>query len=529
MTASGFSTKAHLILHNSRILTQNPGQPQAQAVAIADGRILAVDDEAEVLALQGPDTHVIDAGGRVILPGFIDAHCHLLAYAASLLSVDCSPRAVSSIAQIKDAIRRKAASTPPGRWIRAVGYSETDLAEGRHPNRRDLDEAAPHHPVRLLHRTGRACVLNSRALALAGIDSATEEPPGGYMERDPATGEPTGLLLEMNQMVDRVVPPLPYEELAQGVAQASGNLSAAGISHIQDATPTNGPNELDLLARLQAEGYLRQSLTAMIGYDTLSQWSDMRREYGSLVGRGTVKLVTQELGEQFYPAADDLREMVWRIHQAGLQAAIHAVSERAVTMAADALEEALTRAPRPDHRHRIEHCSVCPPSLAQRLGRLGIAVVTQPSFLYYNGERYLSQVPEHQQQHLYPLRTLKQNGVLLAASSDAPVAPPQPILGIYGAATRRTAAGRSVPGQETLPVEEALAMVTSQAARACFMEDQAGSIRPGRRAHLVVLSADPTELPPQDLLSLTVDITILGGQILHAAGNTALTGFPLQP
>lgn len=522
----GPSTRADLILHNVHVITQDPERPRARAVAVGGGRILAVGDDAEVLALRHPGARTIDGEGRAVLPGFIDAHCHLLAYAASLLSVDCSPSAVTSITQIKEAIRQRAAATPPGRWIRAVGYSEADLAEGRHPNRWDLDEAAPNHPVRLLHRSGRACVLNSRALALAGIDSTTPEPPGGYMERDPTTGEPTGVLLEMNQVVDRVVPPLSYDELAQGVAQASQALLAAGVTHLQDATATNGPDDLALLARLTAEGHLRQPLTAMIGYDALGQWPELRRQYGPLLGRGTVKLVIQELGEYIHPAPQELQEMVQRVHQAGLQVAVHAVGQQAVAAAADALAQALSRAPKPDHRHRIEHCAVCPPSLAQQLGRLGVVVVTQPSFLYHNGERYLHQVPPAQQRHLYALRTLARQGVLLAASSDAPVVPPLPILGIHGAAARRTAAGRPIPGRETLPIPQALALFTAQAARACFLEDRAGMIAVGRRADMLMLSADPTTEPPPAPLSMAVMMTLMGGQVAYTRGSPAAVASP---
>ena len=215
-----------------------------------------------------------------MLPGFIDAHCHLLAYAASLLSVDCSPAAVSSIADIQAAIRRRAESTPAGRWIRAVGYSEVDLAEGRHPTRWDLDAAAPDHPVRLIHRSGHACVLNSLALRLCGIDMATEEPAGGYLERDASSGEPSGLLLEMNELVERAVPPLAYEELAEGVRLASQRFLAAGVTSLVDASHTNGPAEWELMRRLRQEGHLAPRLTAMVGIEHLEDGRRWREAGG---------------------------------------------------------------------------------------------------------------------------------------------------------------------------------------------------------------------------------------------------------
>ncbi|MFQ5878900.1 MAG: amidohydrolase family protein, partial [Dehalococcoidia bacterium] len=267
---------------------------------MAGRRILAVGSESQVRRYCGPGTETIDCQGKALLPAFVDPHCHLLAYTASLLSVDCSPGAANSIAEIQDTIRRRAAATPPGAWIRAFGYSETDLADGRHPTRRDLDTATPSHPVRLIHRSGHACVLNSLALRLCGIDISSEEPPGGYMERDRTTGEPTGLLLEMDEAVERAVPPLPYGELAQGLAAASRRLLAAGVTAIQDVTATNSPAELRLLERLRKEGHLRQQLVAAVGYQAMDK-----------VEPGTVrpvKVAIKELGDAVERLQNDPRD-----------------------------------------------------------------------------------------------------------------------------------------------------------------------------------------------------------------------------
>ncbi|HUS82350.1 MAG TPA: amidohydrolase family protein, partial [Dehalococcoidia bacterium] len=200
------------IFHNADVITMDAARPRAGAVAVENGRIVALGSDADVLALRN-GASLIDCRGGALLPGFIDAHIHLLSYAASLISVDCSPAAVSSIDEVQDALRRKAADTPAGSWLRATGYDETALAERRHPTRWELDAAAPDHPVRLIHRTGRACVLNSLALALAGVGIATEEPPGGHMERDPTSGEPAGLLIEMDALLDAAVPPIDEAEL----------------------------------------------------------------------------------------------------------------------------------------------------------------------------------------------------------------------------------------------------------------------------------------------------------------------------
>lgn len=483
-------------------------RPYARAVAVGQGRILAVGSEAQVRRHRRPTTAVIDCGGRALLPAFIDPHCHLLAYAASLGAVDCRPGAVASIADIQTAIRRRAAATPPGRWLRAFGYSETELAEGRHPTRWELDAASPSHPVRLIHRSGHACVLNSLALRLCGIGIAAEEPPGGYLEREAASGEPSGLLLEMDELVERAVPPLAYHELATAVAQASRQLLAWGVAALQDMTAGNGPADLALLQRLRREGHLRQHLVAAVGYQAMD-----KVEPGAA---STVKVAIKELGDEIYPDEAALAEMVAEAHARGFQVAVHAVEERAIAAAVAAFEGALARRPRP-HHHRIEHCGLCPPELARRIGALGLTVVTQPAFLYHSGDRYLRQVPPEKQPYLYPLRSLARAGARLAASSDCPVAPPDPLAALYGAVARRSRRGQRLPGAETVDVATALAMHTREAARAAGLDGERGIIAPGLAADLMLLSADPAAIEVDALLELRVEMTMLAGEVAWRA------------
>jgi predicted amidohydrolase YtcJ len=508
---------ASLIFHNVQVLTMEPSRPRAQALAVAGDHLLAVGSDAWVAHHRGPQTRLIDGRGLTLLPGFIDAHCHLLSYAASLLSIDCSPRAIRSIADIQAALAAAAARTPEGRWLRAIGYDETDLADGRHPTRWDLDAAAPHHPVRLLHRTGRACVLNSRAMSLVGLGTASEEPPGGYMDRDPTSGEPTGLLLEMNDVVDPFVPPLPYDELSAGVRQAAQAFMSQGVAALQDATATNGRREWELFHRLMAEGCLPLSVTLMQGYDHVGELQEA--DAFLPLRRGPVKIVISELGDELHPGAEELADRVWQVHRAGRQAAIHAVGEAAVVAATEALSAALRRGPRRNHRHRIEHCGVCSPALARRLAELGVVVVTQPSFVYHNGDRYLREVSAEDLPSLYPLRTLLEAGVLVAAGSDAPVVPPGILSGLVGAVRRLSSGGAAVAPDQAVSMEEALAMHTRVAAYAAFEEGERGSLRAGKRADLVLLSADPLSGVPVE--SLNVEMTVIGGEIVWRRDEAA--------
>ena len=194
---------ADLILQHANIITLDQARPGASAVAVRDGRIAAVGTDGEVLPCRGPGTEVIDCRGRTVVPGFNDAHCHPIALAASYLAWTAGRWPCGASPTSRKPSAGRAGQTPNGRWIRANGYNEFYLADKRHPNRRDLDAASPGHPVKLSHRSGHACVLNSRAMELLGISAETEEPEGGMMERDLDTGEPNGLLFEMNTFVDQ--------------------------------------------------------------------------------------------------------------------------------------------------------------------------------------------------------------------------------------------------------------------------------------------------------------------------------------
>jgi predicted amidohydrolase YtcJ len=498
------------IFHNANVVTMDAARPRAEAVAVENGRITALGSDTDVLALKS-GASLVDCRGGALLPGFIDAHMHLLAYAASLISADCSPDAVASIADIQHALRRRTAQTPAGRWVRATGYDETALAERRHPTRWELDAAVPGHPVRLIHRSGHASVLNSLALTLAGVDTATEEPPGGYMHRDLTTGEPTGLLVEMDALLDAAIPRIDDVELARAVRQASDNLLSEGVTAVQDATSTNGPDEWQTFRRLIVEGHLRLPVAVMEGYASLGKLP--QQALGGRLRRGAVKIALSELGDEITPDADELAAMVWQAHRRGRQVAIHAIGRRAVHAAVRAIEEALRRRPRRDHRHRIEHCGICPPDLAKRIGMLGIVVVSQPSFLYHSGERYLAQVPREDLPHLYPFGDLLRAGALLAAGSDAPVVPPRPLLSIQTAVTRAGRLSAALSPQQSMDVGQALLMHTRDAAWSAFQDDERGSIEPGKRADFVLLSNDPTSVPPDEIADLEVEMTIVAGEI----------------
>ncbi len=525
---------ADLILKNANVVTMEPGLPRAEIVAVKGDRILLVSGNESLETVRGANTKIIDCAGKIIVPGFNDAHCHIFSLLRQLLSLDISPSAVGSIEGIKAAISQQTQKTPLGNWIVATGYNDFYLAEQRHPTRLDIDEVSPHHPVVLLHRSLHACVLNSRALALAGITGETEEPPGATIGRDLESGEPDGVLFEMVGHISKVLPALSGTEITAGIALANQHYLSQGITSLQDATVTNDLERWQQFGRFKDTGMLKSRVYMMLGFDEMSQV----REAGLFAGAGDsrlclggVKFVLTDMPGQLYPPQEELNQQVLQAHRAGFQVAIHAVQQETVEAAVAALEYAHSHVPVTDSRHRIEHCSECPSDLLWRLKRLETVVVTQPPFLYYSGERYLAVVPPDRLSKLYRIKSLMDSGLVVAGSSDSPIASDNPLVGIYAAVTRkaetlrqaqslpRTRYGgeRVVLPDERISATQALAMYTINAAYASFEEGIKGSITPGKLADMVVLDADPTRSPLEHIKDIKVEMTVLGGEVAWEA------------
>ena len=506
---------ADIVLKNARVITMDAGQPVAAMVAITGDKIALVGGDDVLESAVGATTRVIDCRGKTVVPGFNDAHCHLFSLIRKLLSIDLSPSSVGSIADIKAAIRRQAEKTPPGKWLSGTDYNEFYLAEKRCPTRWDIDEVAPDHPVVLSHRSLHACVLNSLALSLAGINCETPEPPDGLIERDLATGEPNGILYEMLGYIrERVMPSFSDEELDGGIALADRHLLSYGITSLQEATFKNDYNRWQTISGFKESGKLRSRICMMLGTEARSQFQEAGLTTGSGDSRlrlGAVKVMLS--GE---PTAER-NQLALDCHRAGFQLAFHAIEESIVEAAIEALEYADGHLPVTGRRHRIEHCSECPPHLLERLSKLGAVIVTQPPFIYYNGERYLATVPASQLPWLYRIKSPLESRLVVAGSSDSPVVPNNPLVGIYAAVTRKAESGQVLLPEEAVSPSRALAMYTVNAAYASFEEDIKGSIAPGKLADMVVLSDDPTQVPPEQIKDIKVEMTIIGGEVVWEA------------
>ncbi|MBA7700731.1 N-substituted formamide deformylase [subsurface metagenome] len=364
-------------------------------------------------------------------------------------------------------------------------------------------------------------MLNSLALSLAGITRETPEPPGGLIDRDLDTGEPSGLLFEMLGYIrEKVMPPLPEEKLIHGIALANQHYLSYGITSVQDSTVVNDFSRWQTFRRFKDTGKLKSRVSMMLSTEALGQFQEAGLALGSgdnQLRLGGVKIILDEVTGQLHPSQSELNQQVFNAHQAGFQLAIHAIESSVVEAAITALEYAYSHLPQSGQRHRIEHCSECPPHLVERLSRLKAVVVTQPPFLYYSGERYLATLPPNRLQWLYRIRSLLEGGLVVAGSSDSPIVPNNPLVGIYAAVTRQAESGQQLLPQEGISASQALAMYTINAAYASFEEGIKGSITPGKLADIVVLSNDPTKVPPEQIKDIRVEMTIIGGKVVWEA------------
>ena len=508
-----------IILKNANVITMDAGQPSAEAVAVSVEKIILVGENTEVERAIGPGTRIIDCGGRTVVPGFNDAHLHLFSLMKKLISVDLSPEAVSSIEDIKRAIRLKAGNTPSGDWISGTDYNEFYLEEKRFPTCRDIDEVAPNHPVILSHRSLHACVLNSLALKIAGIGMETEEPPGATIERDPTSGEPNGVLYEMlGDIRGRVVPAMTGAELDEAAGLVNALFLSNGITSFQEATYRNNPDRWQTVSNLKETGKLHSRIYMMAGAGFWQQFQEAGLVPGSGDNRlrpGAVKVMVTRTSGKFNPAPEELKRLALDIHRAGFQMAFHAEEEDVIEAVIDTLEYVNDILPVAESRHRIEHCAECTPRLLQRFPKLGVVIVNQPPFIYYSGERYLATVAPDILPWIYRIRSPLESGLVVAGSSDAPVVPLNPLAGIYSAVTRKTKSGQNFQPEEAVSPLQALAMYTVNAAYASFEENIKGSFTPGKLADMVILSDDPTKVPPEQIKDIKVEMTIIGGEVVR--------------
>jgi predicted amidohydrolase YtcJ len=530
----------NLVLYNGTIHTMDKSRPQAGAIAIAGDRIAAVGSDAEIRRLLSAGGRAVDLQGRTVTPGLIDAHLHFLSYGLSLREIDLI--GAPSLAAAQARVAARAAETPAGHWLTGRGWDQVFWEGQRFPDRRDLDAVSPDHPAFLRRKCGHAGWANSAALALAGIDRATPDPDGGAIERDPITGEPTGILLE--RAIDLVAnlqrQPTAGEAIdavrrAMRHAHALGitgvhNMEAAPALHAFQALRRNGELKLRVLQQIP-----EVDLDAAIAVGIESGFGDEWIRLGALkifsdgsLGARSALMVEPYAGEPAnygiaVESAEQLKLQVEKAARAGLAVHIHAIGDQANRNVLDAIE-ATRRAGIGLHlRHRIEHAQVLQPSDLPRFAELGVIASMQP--IHCTQDIVLADAHWGPRSRLaYAWSSLLSSGARLAFGSDAPVETPDVMQGIYAAVTRRRADGYpSREGwypEECVSAAEALYAYTVGAAYAGGEEDLKGSLTPGKLADLAVLSADILAVDPAQILSTRAVATMVGGEFVY--GEEAL-------
>ncbi len=521
--------KPTLILHNGNFITIDPQKPRAQAVAIAGERIFAVGSNAEIKALSSPLTKSVDMEGKTITPGFIDAHCHVASSGRRhLTDIDCE---LDSIEKIKEAVRQRAAKTAPGEWIYGFKYDDTKTKEGRYLSRKDLDEAAPNHPVIINHRGGHTNFVNSQAFAKAGIKEDVADLPGGKFER--SDGKLNGRILEKASGAFHDIRPNPTtENYVEGVALMSSMLAKSGITSAHDA----GASTYDLKAFQEANdrGTLKTRIYAMIR----DGWIDRLIEAGVKTGLGnewvkvgpmktaidgsiserTARLSTPYMGTQdqglLTSTPEELYAVCRKSHANGWQLAVHANGDVGIDITLSVYERLQKEIPRKDPRFRLEHCTVINENLIARMKALGAIPNPFSTYVYWHGEK-MKYYGEERLKNMFALRSFLDAGIPATQTSDYPPGPYEPLMALQSSVTRTDFKGKSWGVNQRITVEEAIKIGTLHGAYASYEESKKGSLEEGKYADLVVLDKDPTRIDPSSILQLKIERTMAGGQWVY--------------
>ena len=523
---------ADLVLLNGKIWTVNPTHPSAEAVACRGGRITAVGTTAVIRRLAGPTTKVVDLRGKRVLPGFNDAHLHFYQGGQDLANVQL--RSARSQAEFRDRIAAFAAKLPPGRWITGGEWDHENWKPAALPTRQLIDAVSGDHPVLVSRLDGHMALANSLALQLAGITRATPDPPGGTIVRD-AAGEPTGVLKDAAMSpVDRVIPPASEQESLEALRAALRYAARNGVTSIQDMSAS--PTIYGLYEKLAGRGELTLRI---YGARPLATWRQVAASGDDRLKMGLLKgFADGSLGSTtalfFAPyldspdttglAADEMipeskmRDNLLGADKAGLQIAVHAIGDKANHLILNMYEEA---AQDRDRRFRIEHAQHLAPADIPRFGRLHVIASMQPYHAIDDGRWAEKRIGPERAKGTYAFRSLLDTGATLAFGSDWPVAPAEPLMGIYAAATRRTLDGRHPGGwvpEQKISVAEAIRAYTMGSATASFDEKVKGSIEPGKLADMVVLSDDILAIDPVKIEKTRVMLTICDGKIVYDGG-----------
>jgi len=526
-------TEPELILWNANIMTVDAAGSRAQAVAIANGRFLAVGSNDDVRTISTPATRHIDIGGQTIVPGFIDAHTHpSYAGVRHLKWVDCDLR---SIAAIQQAIRERAAKTPPGDWVIGFKYDDTKTSDGRKLTRDDLDAASFNHPVFVEHRGGHTAYVNSLAFRRGEIPETVADPEGGKFGRDPSTGRLTGGLRENATEPFRKILPMNFtrEERRQGIQMIGKLMTRTGITSVGDADAS--PEDLlsyqdareagDLLFRVYCfinNAYLDRMIAAGLRTGLGDEWvrlGAIKLYCDGSISERTARLTQPYVGRPndygiFTATEEELYTTARKAHQAGWQMGTHANGDAAIDLILTIYERLQREMPRRDPRYRLEHCTVVNPSLIARMRALGAIPAPFSTYVYYHGEK-MREYGADRLNWMFAVRSFLDAGIPVTQASDYPPGPFEPMMALCSEVTRTDSHGNVWGQRQRVTVEEAIRVGTINGAYASFEEHEKGSIAAGKLADLVVLGRDPFKVDPMALIDIPIERTMVGGRWVY--------------
>jgi predicted amidohydrolase YtcJ len=539
LAAAAFAQQpaADLILTHAKVWTGDPARPAAEAVAILGDRIVAVGSDAEVQRWQGPGTHVLDAGGKRLLPGFNDAHVHFIYGGLQLDSIDLND--ATSAQEFTRRIAERVKITAKGEWVLGGDWDETKWSPSSLPSKELIDPVTGDTPVFVVRYDGHMSLANSVALKLAGVTAQTPDPPGGQIVRD-AQGNPTGCLKDAaTGFVEKVIPQITHERRLQAAHRALQHAASLGVTSVQDMNPEYADiavyNELldrgELTARIYAAPLIQQVDDQIkIG---------IRHAFGSPFLRiGALKAYADgSLGSAtayFFEPFDDqpnnrgllsdatqplslMRNRILRADAAGLQLCIHAIGDRGISTILDLYEETQKAHGTRDRRWRIEHAQHMAAKDFDRFAQLHVVASVQPYHAIDDGRWAERRIGHDRSSRTYAFRTFLDHGVRLAFGTDWSVAPLNPMLSLYAATTRATLDGKNPGGwfpEQKLTLSEAVSAYTLGSAYAEFQEKEKGTVSPGKLADLVLLSDDVFSIAPEKIRDVKVLKTIVGGRIV---------------
>lgn len=526
-----FTATPDVVIHNANIITINPNQPTAEAIAIFNGRILGVGTNQDILRLAGYGTQKWDVGGKTVVPGFIDAHSHP-AYSglAHLRNVDTDLR---SIEAIKKVISERAKSTPKGEWVLGFKYDDTKTREGRIINRYDLDEAAPDHPVSIEHRGGHSNYVNSRALELMGYTDASEDPKGGKLGRE--NGQLNGQLLETAAEPLRSLNPEKFTkaDYQEGVRLITRMMSKSGVTSVTDAY--GDATYLSAYQDALQADELSMRIYCMITYQQIDRMIDAGIQTGfgdewvrvggmKITLDGSISERTARLSEPYIGRQDDYGIIVMdeeeiypyalKAHLNDWQIGVHANGDVAIDKTLNIFERLQREHPKKDPRFRLEHCTVINEDLVRRIKSLNAIPNPFSTYVYFHGEK-MKEYGKDRLEHMFALRSFLDAGIKVTQTSDYPPGPFEPMMALQSSVTRTDLNGNIWGAGQKITVDEALRIGTIHGAYASYEEHIKGSLEAGKLADLVVLENDPRKVNPMEIIDISVERTMVGGRWVY--------------